>query len=120
MALRSEPGTDAEDAERLGRQLRDELRELDVDEVVQVTATEEPPPGSKGVAAPIAEWLVTMSASGGAVALLVGTVRDWLARRSGGHTVTVTMDGDTLELSGATPGERDQVIETFLRRHQAG
>ena len=30
----------------------------------------------------------------------------------------MTIDGDTLELSSATPAERAELVETFVRRHQ--
>ena len=115
-----EPAADVEpaDAERLGRQLRDELRELDV-ESVQAGSAGEAPPGSKGVdAAMVTEWVVTLGASGGAFALVIGTVRDWLSRRRGAHKVTVTIDGDTLELEAASPQERAELVTAFVRRHE--
>jgi hypothetical protein len=119
VALEPEAGADPEESDRLGRQLRQELRSLDAAEVVPVPA-DAAPHGSKGIdAASATELLVTLSASGGAVALLVATVRDWLARRAGAHKVTLTIDGDSLELSSATPAERAELIDTFVRRHQA-
>jgi hypothetical protein len=117
VVLEPDPGTDAEDGERLGRQLRNELRSLDVDEVVPVDGGP-PPPGSKGVAVPLTEWLVTMSAGGGVFVTVIATIRDWLSRRAGAHKVTLTIDGDTLELSSATAAERAELVETFVRRHQ--
>ena len=118
VALEPEAGADTEESDRLGRQLRQELRSLDEAEVVPVPVGAAPH-GAKGIdAASATELLVTLSGSGGAVALLVATVRDWLTRRAGAHKVTVTIDGDSLELSGATPTERAELIETFVRRHQ--
>jgi hypothetical protein len=118
VVLVPDPETDPEDRERLGRQLRNELRELDVDDV---SAVEGPPPpdGSKsGVVASLTELLVTMSGGGGVIVTVIATIRDWLSRRGAGHKVTVTIDGDTLELSSATPAERAELVETFVRRHQ--
>jgi hypothetical protein len=118
VVLEPDPGTDPEDSERLGRQLRNELRALDVDEVSTVESGP-PPPGSKGgVAASLTEWLVTLSSGGGVFVTVIATIKDWLSRRPGAHKVTVTIDGDTLELSSATPVERAELIETFVRRHQ--
>jgi Effector Associated Constant Component 1 len=118
VVLEPEPGADAEETDLLGRSLRRELRSLDVDDVSPVPAGEAPP-GSKGVdAAAATELLVTLSASGGVFAMVVATVKDWLARRSGGHKITLTIDGDTLELDGASPAERAELIDTFVRRHQ--
>jgi hypothetical protein len=117
VVLEPGPDTDPEDAERLGRQLRDELRDLDVDDVTTVEGGP-PPPGSKGAAALLTEWLVTLSGGGGVFVSVIGTIKAWLGGRAGAHKVTVTIDGDTLELSSATPEERAQLVESFVRRHQ--
>lgn len=118
VALEPEAGADAEEIDRLGRSLRRELGALDVDEVSPVPAGAAPH-GSKGIdAASATELLVTLSASGGVFVTVVATVKDWLARRSGGHRITLSIDGDTLELDGASPTERAELIDTFVRRHQ--
>ena len=118
VALEPDPGTDPEDVERLGRQLRNELRALDVDDVA-VLDIGLPPDGAKsGAAASLTEWLVTLSAGGGVFVTVIGTLKEWLTRRGAAHELTVTIDGDTLELSNATQTERAEVIETFVRRHQ--
>jgi hypothetical protein len=118
VVLEPDPGTDAEDSERLGRQLRNELRGLDVDEVIPVAAPAAPPGAKSGATASLSEWLVTLSAGGGVFVSVIATIKDWLGRRAGAHKVTLTIDGDTLELSGASPTERAELIETFVRRHQ--
>jgi hypothetical protein len=119
VVLQPDADADADDVERMGRQLRNELRSLDAVDQVAPVAAGEAPEGSKGVdAASVTELLVTLSASGGVIATVVATVKDWLGRRSGGHKVSLTIDGDTLELDGATADERAQLIETFVRTHQ--
>ena len=118
VALQPEAGADAEETDLLSRSLRRELRSLDVDDVTPVPAGAAPH-GSKGIdAASATELLVTLSAGGGVFVTVVATIKDWLARRGDAHKVTVTIDGDTLELSAATPIERAELIETFVRRHQ--
>lgn len=117
VALEPEAGADAEETERLGRQLSRELRSLDVD--VAPLPAGPAPEGSKGVdAASLTELLVTLTGSGGVIATVIATVRDWLGRRSGGHTITLTIDGDSLALDRATAAERAELIDTFVRRHQ--
>ena len=118
VTLDPDPDTDPEDRERLGRQLRDELRALDVDRVATVEGGPPPDGAKSGTGAVLTEWLVTLSAGGGVFVTLIATVKDWLARRADAHKVTVTIDGDTLELSAATPVERTELIEAFVRRHQ--
>jgi hypothetical protein len=120
VVLEPDPGTDPEDRERLGRQLRNELRALDVDDVSTVDAAPPPQGAKSGAAASLSEWLVTLSSGGGVFVTVIATIRDWLGRRGGAHKVSVTIDGDTLELTGASPLERAELIETFVRRHQPG
>ena len=120
VVLEPDPGTDPEDVERLGRQLGNELRALDVDDVAAVDGAPPPEGAKSGVVMSLTEWLVTLSGSSGVFVTVIGTVKDWLSRRAGAHKVSVTIDGDTLELSGATPVERAELIETFVRRHQPG
>jgi hypothetical protein len=117
VVLEPDPDTDPEDLERLGRQLRDELRDLDVDDVEPV-AGRAPPPGTKsGVLTSLTEWLVTLG-GGGVLAPVIGTIRAFLTRGAGDHKVTVTIDGDTLELGRATDTERAEIVDAFVRRHQ--
>jgi len=117
VVLEPDPDTDPDDAERLGRQLRDELRDLDVDDVEPV-AGGAPPPGAKsGALTSLTEWLVTL-AGGGVLAPVIGTITAWLTRGAGDHKVAVTIDGDTLELGRATDTERAEIIDAFVRRHQ--
>ena len=118
VVLEPDPDTDPDDAERLGRQLRDELRDLDVDDVEPV-AGGAPPAGAKsGALTSLTEWLVTL-AGGGVLAPVIGTIKAWLTRGAGDHKVSVTIDGDTLELGRATDAERAEIIDAFVRRHQA-
>jgi hypothetical protein len=117
LALEPEPGADAEEADRLSRQLRGELRELDVDDVRSVPGGAAPP-GAKGDAASVMEWLVTLSAGGGVFATVVATLKDWLGRRGEAHRIRLTIDDDTIELNAATDAERTQLIQAFVSRHQ--
>jgi Effector Associated Constant Component 1 len=118
VTLQPEAGADAAEADRLGRQLRNELRSLDVDAVRPVEQGAPPPGVKSGAAASFTELLVTLSAGGGVFVTVIATIKDWLGRRAPGSTVTVTIDGDTLEIDSATPVERAELIETFVRRHQ--
>jgi uncharacterized caspase-like protein len=42
---------------------------------------------------------------------LVGTLRDWLDRQSGRHRISVTIDGDTIELDRASAAQRQELLE---------
>lgn len=119
VVLEPDPDLAAEDVERLHRQLRIELGELDVDAVT--TAAGEPAPdGAKGVdPATVGAILVALSTSGGVFTALVYTLRDWLSRQPRNHRVRITIDGETLALERATSEEQRLLVETFTRRHGA-
>jgi hypothetical protein len=117
VVLEPDPDTDPEDGERLGRQLGNELRDLDVDDVEPVEGGLPPDGAKSGVLVSLTEWLVTLS-GGSVVAPVIGAIKAWLARGTGAHKVSVTIDGDTLELGRATDAERAEIVDAFVRRHQ--
>ena len=113
-----DPDTDPEDAERLGRQLRDELRDLDVDDVEPVEGGP-PPDGAKSGGVDLADRVAGHPRpAAGCSAPVIGTITAWLTRGAGDHKVTVTIDGDTLELGRATDAERAEIVDAFVRRHR--
>ena len=64
----------------------------------------------------LTEWLVTRRRRW--LAPVIGTIKAFLTRGAGDHKVTVTIDGDTLELGRATDAERAEIVDAFVRRHQ--
>ncbi|MFD0412334.1 hypothetical protein [Streptomyces sp. NPDC127108] len=117
VSVASDPELDAEAGERAARQLRSEITELDV-ESVRAVAAGPAPDGAKGTdAVTVGAIVVALSASGGVFTALVETVRDWLGRSDARHRVSVTIDGDTIELERATAAERRELVEAYLRRH---
>jgi hypothetical protein len=105
-----------EDSDRVTRQLRRELLELDVESVVS-TAEGQAPPDAKGDPITIGALIVALSASGGILTTLIGTLKEWLNRRADGRRVSVTIAGDTIELGGTSAAERRDLIDAFIRRH---
>ncbi|PKV89168.1 hypothetical protein [Streptomyces sp. TLI_146] len=120
LALAPDEESDAEEAERLVRRLRTELRELGVD-VLRPEPVGQLPPGAKGSdPVTVGAIVVALSASGGVFTVLIDTLRDWLGRQSARHRISVTIDGDTIELEHATAEERRELIDGFVRRHRSG
>jgi len=120
--LRLAPAADAdrEETERLVARVRTELRELDLDALQLHTAPGTvAPAGAKGGVDPVTVGAVVLalSAPGGVLTALVETLRDWLGRQSARHRVSVTIDGDTIELERASADERRELVEAFVRRH---
>ncbi|MDI6098779.1 hypothetical protein QLQ12_09225 [Actinoplanes sp. NEAU-A12] len=75
------------------------------------------PAGSKAVDGLIAALSVALT-DPGVLAAVVEAVRAWGARR--GRTLRVEIDGDVLDLAGVTSAQQQQVIDAWLRRHEAG
>jgi hypothetical protein len=117
VVLEPDAESDEEEAERLSRALRAELVELDIDSV-RAAAAESVPQGAKAAdPVTIGAIIVALSASGGVFTSLVDTLRDWLSRNTGRHRITVTIDGDTIEIDSATAREQRALIDAYIRRH---
>ena len=120
LVVHVDPEIDPERAEHLVRRLRAELAELDVVSVSPVAAG--PPTERTKGADPVTlgALVVAFSASGGVFPTLVGALRDWLDRQSGRHRISVTIDGDTIELDRASAEQRQQLFDAFVRRLSDG
>lgn len=116
LTLEPDSNLDPEEFERLTRQLRERLRELDVESVHFVTA-ETVPDGAKGDPVTAGMLLVALSASGGVFTTLIATLHDWLARHTGSHRIRMTIDGDTIELELASAEREGELVDAFVRRH---
>jgi hypothetical protein len=114
----SEDGADAERLEALTGFLRQELLQLEVENVTRLRAGE-PPPGSRmfDVVA-VGGLLVSLSRSAEGLRSVVSAVRKWLSRGEGTRrTVRLELDGDVLELSEATAADQERLIGLFVDRH---
>jgi hypothetical protein len=111
--------TDAEELAELTGQLRSELLDLDVDAVQQATGGEVPE-DSKGVGWSAAgELVVRLVASPEVLMSLIGGIRSWLGRNRV-RSVKLTLDGDSLEVSGMSSAEQDRLIDLWVTRHGTG
>ena len=115
VTLDAEPETDTEDLERLTRQLREELSELDV----QADLMTGGPAPANAKAGDIVVWgtlLLTLAASGGVFTTLFGVLQAWLTRHER-RGVTLEIDGDQLQVTGITSAEQQRLIDAWARRH---
>ena len=111
---------DPEAGERLVRQLLAELAELEVNSVAPATGGTAPD-GAKGAdAVTLGAIVVALSASGGVFTALIETLRDWLGRQHRRHRISVTIDGDTIELERASAGQQQVLLDAYIRRHSGG
>ena len=84
--------------------------ELDVDDVVPVTAGEAPA-GAKGIELlALGGLLIRLGRSSHALRQVVDAIRDWVGRTEA-RSVRMTVDGDVLEVTGATGADVKQLID---------
>jgi hypothetical protein len=119
LELSLDPGSDdPEELERLARSLRAELLELDVETVEPVS--EAAPDGSRAVDALVVGALVVrLVRNAAALGAVVRTVRGWVGPQ-GDRRVRLEIDGDVLELSGASDDERERLVNAWIERHARG
>jgi hypothetical protein len=114
VALELDPGADAAEVEERTLQLREELLELDVDDVQQPSVGP-PPEGAKGVEGALLGTLV-LTAGREAVSAVVHLIAGWLSR-GGARSIKLRIGDDLLELSDASKEQQQQAMEAFLARH---
>lgn len=114
----SEDDADGEELAALAGFLRQELLQLDVEDVTALRAGK-PPAGAKAFdAAVLGGLLVSLGESADGLRAVLSSIRGWLARGQGTHRrVRLELDGDVLELWDATRSEEDRLVGLFVSRH---
>ena len=110
----ADPGDDAEYLARLTYRLRDELLALDVDNVE--LAAGEAPDGSMGVSVLATGGLVVRFVTQDVLRSIVSSARSWLARQHC-RSIKLTLDGDSLEVTGISSAAQDELIGLWVARH---
>ncbi|WP_432120142.1 hypothetical protein [Streptomyces sp. bgisy032] len=116
--LLTEEDADAEQIAELTGYLREELLDLDVDDV-RTAPGGEPPPGARAVdVTQIGALLVTLGSSATALNQVITVVRSWLGRRHDTHpSLHLKMGDDVLEVSEATDDQVSEAFRIFVQRH---
>ena len=114
----SEEDADAERLDELTSSLRQELLQLDVEDVTSLRAGA-PPPGARGLdVAAVGSLLVGLGSSADGLRAVISAISGWLTRGWGAHrSVRLEIDGDVLELSEASATDQDRLIGLFIARH---
>lgn len=115
----TEEHAESERLDRLAGFLREELLQLDVDDVTLLRSGA-PPPGARALdMVAVGGLIVSFGRSASGLQSVVTAVRRWLTR--GGaearRAVRLELDGDVLEISAATAADQDRLIELFIGRH---
>jgi hypothetical protein len=113
----AEEGADDERLDEVTGYLREELKQLDVGGVSPVRVGEAPD-GTRALDVIAVGGLLVSVANSQALRSVVSAVRRWLSRGQGTpRSVRMEIDGDVLELSGASEGDQERLVEMFLTRH---
>lgn len=118
LILLSEEEAEPERVAELTGYLREELLELDVDDVTAVPGGEVPP-GARAVdIAQIGALMVALGSSATALNQVVTVVRSWLGRfHDTRPSLRLELDGDVIEVSEATDDQVREAFGMFVRRH---
>lgn len=112
------PGADEDERERLARSLRAELLELDVDAVEPLRSGPAPDDSRAVEALVVGSLLVRLARNREGLSSVVRAVRGWLGGQ-GDRRVRIELDGDVLELTGASDQERQRLVDAWIERHAA-
>jgi hypothetical protein len=116
LAVHAGTGADEDELERLARSLRAELLQLDVD-AVEPAASGPAPDDARAVEALVVGALVVRFArSSDTLSSLVHAVRGWIGSHEE-RRVRIELDGDVLELTGASDDERQRIVDAWIDRH---
>ncbi|MFF4985319.1 hypothetical protein ACFY3O_35400 [Streptomyces sp. NPDC001046] len=116
--LLTEEDAEAERVAELTGHLREELLDLDVEDVTTVPGGEAPP-GARAVdVTQIGALLVTLGSSATALNQVITVIRSWLGRRHETRpSLRLQMGHDVLEVSEATEDQVAEAFRTFVERH---
>ncbi len=113
--LQAGPDLDAEEMAQLTGRLRSELLDLDVI-TVELAAGGEAPGNSKGVGLLALGGLVVSFVGQDVFESVIGGIRSWLSRQRH-RSIKLTLDGDSLELTGVSSAEQDRLVDLWVTRH---
>jgi hypothetical protein len=119
LKLAIDPGQchDPDELARLSRQLQTELADLDVD-AVHLTAGGPAPAGVKAAELlDVGGLVIVLGLQRHVLRAVVETVGAWLGRQQA-RSVTLTLDGDTLEVTGMSSTEQKQLMARWVECHE--
>ena len=114
--LLAEPDTDDQELAELAFRLRGELLDLDV-EAVEPAATGQAPADAKGIELlAIGALIVRFALRPDVLRSVVSGVRSWASRQRM-RSVKLTLDGDSLEITGPRSAEQERLVDLWIARH---
>jgi hypothetical protein len=115
-ALDAGPDVDDEELAELTGRLRGALLELDVD-AVEPASGGAAPEGAKGVELlAVGGLVIRFALSSTMLRSVVDVASGWMSRQRA-RSVKLTLDGDTLEVTGTSSEEQQRLIDLWVERH---
>src|SRR5438093_7736974 len=108
-------GADDEELAEAARRLRAELLELDVTGAEPAPAGAGPEGAKSGGVMAVAGLLVQF-AGHDVLTAVISAIQGWLGRQRS-RSVRLTIDSDSIEITGATSAEQARLIELWAARH---
>jgi hypothetical protein len=114
--LQPDPDTDSEELAELAFRLRSELLDLDV-EAIELANAGAAPADAKGfgllqIGGLVVQFVLRPDVLHG----LVSGVESWLGRQRI-HSVKITLNGDSCEVTGVSSTEQSRLIDAWIARH---
>ena len=110
-------GDDPETVERLTAALERELAEVAAVEDVSRPLAGPAPPGTRAIdPVSIGTLLVTVAKSAGGLRAVARAVQGWLSGQPV-RSVKLQLDGDILEVTGASGDDQERLITAWIERH---
>jgi hypothetical protein len=114
LQLDAGPEADQEEQARLTQRLRENILELNVDDVEQVH-TGRAPAGAKGDPVALATLAVTLAPL--VLTEVMKALQAWLSRHDRA-SVSIETGGDKIVVTGSPSKEQEQLIHAFVSRHK--
>ncbi len=114
LCIATDAEAEAEELTRLAVQLRQELRELNIESAEPATAGPAPPGTRSGELLTAGALIVMLVRSPELFKLLIEAVQSWISR-GGERSVELEINGDKLKLTGISQRDQREVIQWVKR-----
>jgi len=114
--LLADPDTDDQELAELASRLRGELLDLDVEDVEPAAAGQAPVDAKGAELLAIGAMIVRFALRPDVLRSVVAGVRSWAGRQRV-RSVKLTLDGDSLEITGPRSAEQERLVDLWIARH---
>jgi hypothetical protein len=110
--IQPEKEDDKQEVDSLTRNLRDDLLNLDVEDVHLLY--EKPPPDSRALDGVAIGSMIVDIISGGAIKEVTQTVQRWIQRNEN-RSITIEMDDEKIDVTDISDKDQGKIIDSWVR-----